>query len=115
MVDEQVKEDGKLDLSVREKAFLQMDVDADLIMKRMEEYGGSLPFTDKADPDLIKKEFDLSKNAFKRAIGRLLKEGKIEIAFNSEGRYGKQYKEIRIFANIPEKQVILSFTATVKE
>ena len=74
-----VKEDGKLDLSVREKAFLQMDVDADLIMKRMEEYGGSLPFTDKADPELIKKEFGLSKNAFKRAIGRLLKEGKIEI------------------------------------
>ena len=73
-----VKEDGKLDLSVREKAFLQMDVDADLIMKRMEEYGGSLPFTDKADPELIKKEFDLSKNAFKRAIGRLLKERKIE-------------------------------------
>ena len=68
-----VKEDGKLDLSVREKAFLQMDADADLIMKRMEEYGGSLPFTDKADPELIKKEFDLSKNAFKRAIGRLLK------------------------------------------
>lgn len=74
-----VKEDGKLDLSVREKAFLQMDVDADLIMKRMEAYGGSLPFTDKADPELIKKEFGLSKNAFKRAIGRLLKEGKIEI------------------------------------
>ena len=74
-----VKEDGKLDLSVREKAFLQMDVDADLIMKRMEEYGGSLPLTDKADPELIKKEFELSKNAFKRAIGRLLKEGKIEI------------------------------------
>ena len=78
-----VKEDGKLDLSVREKAFLQMDVDADLIMKRMEEYGGSLPFTDKADPELIKKEFDLSKNAFKRAIGRLLKEGKIEIGEKS--------------------------------
>lgn len=78
-----VKEDGKLDLSVRENAFLQMDVDADLIMKRMEEYGGSLPFTDKADPELIKKEFDLSKNAFKRAIGRLLKEGKIEIGEKS--------------------------------
>ena len=78
-----VKEDGKLDLSVREKAFLQMDVDADLIMKRMEEYGGSLPLTDKADPELIKKEFDLSKNAFKRAIGRLLKEGKIEIGEKS--------------------------------
>lgn len=75
-----VKEDGKLDLSVREKAFLQMDADADLIMKRMEAYGGSLPFTDKAEPELIKKEFGLSKNAFKRAVGRLLKEGKIQIS-----------------------------------
>ena len=43
------------------------------------------------------------------------KEGKIEIAFNSTGRYGKQYKEISIFANIPEKQTTLSFTANVKE
>lgn len=42
------------------------------------------------------------------------KEGKIEIAFNSEGRYGKQYKEIRIFANIPEKSTTLTFTANVK-
>ena len=74
-----VKEDGKLDLSVREKAFVQMDADAALIMKRMEEYGGKLPFTDKADPELIKNEFGLSKNAFKRAVGRLLKEGRIEI------------------------------------
>ncbi len=43
------------------------------------------------------------------------KEGKIEITFNSAGRYGKQYKEICIFANIPEKQTILSFTANVTE
>ena len=75
-----VREDGKLDLSVREKAFLQMDTDAALIMKRMEEYGGKLPFTDKADPELIKQEFGLSKNAFKRAVGRLLKEGRIKIS-----------------------------------
>ena len=45
-----VREDGKLDLSVREKAFLQMDADAAMIMKRMEEYGGKLPFNDKVDP-----------------------------------------------------------------
>lgn len=75
-----VKEDGKLDLAVREKAFRQMDADADMIMKRIEMYGGRLPFTDKADPELIQKEFGLSKNAFKRAVGRLLKEGKIEIS-----------------------------------
>ena len=75
-----VREDGKLDLSVREKAFLQMDEDAALIMKRMEEYGGKLPFNDKADPEVIKQEFGLSKNAFKRAVGRLLKEGHIKIS-----------------------------------
>lgn len=78
-----VREDGKLDLSVREKAFLQMDADADAIVKRMEEYGGKLPFTDKADPELIKKEFGFSKNAFKRAVGRLLKEGRVEISEKS--------------------------------
>lgn len=42
------------------------------------------------------------------------KEGKIEIAFNSSGRYGKQYKEIRIFANISEQAVALAFSANVK-
>lgn len=42
------------------------------------------------------------------------KEGKIEIAFNSSGRYGKQYKEISIFANVPEKSIILTIIANVK-
>ncbi len=74
-----VREDGKMDLAVREKAFLQMDADAQMIIKRMQENGGRLPFTDKAEPERIKKELGLSKNAFKRAVGRLLKEGKIEI------------------------------------
>lgn len=78
-----VKEDGKLDLSVRDKAFIQMDKDADLILKGIMAYGGKLPFTDKADPELIKEEFGLSKNAFKRGVGRLLKEGKIKITENT--------------------------------
>lgn len=42
------------------------------------------------------------------------KEGKLEIAFNSSGRYGKQYKEIRIFANGPQKDITLKFSANVK-
>ncbi|WP_251620476.1 DUF1573 domain-containing protein [Odoribacter lunatus] len=42
------------------------------------------------------------------------KEGKIEIAFNSSGRYGKQYKEISIFANLPSGEAMLSITANVK-
>ncbi|MCI8797380.1 MAG: winged helix-turn-helix domain-containing protein [Dorea sp.] len=74
-----VREDGKLDLAVREKSFMQMDADAGMIWERLKENGGKLPFTDKAEPERIKAEFGLSKNAFKRAVGRLLKEGKIEI------------------------------------
>ena len=77
------QEDGKLDLSVREKAFIQMDADAELIVKRMEEHEGKLPFTDKADPEKIKNELGLSKNAFKRAVGRLLKENKVIITEKS--------------------------------
>lgn len=78
-----VKEDGKMDLAVREKAFMQMDADAKMVLKKIQENGGRLPFTDKAEPEQIKKEFGLSKNAFKRAVGRLLKEGKIEIGEKS--------------------------------
>ena len=74
-----VKADGKLDLSVREKAFIQMDVDAEKILKDMNSRGGGYPFTDKADAETIKRETGLSRNAFKRAVGRLLKAGKIEI------------------------------------
>lgn len=74
-----VREDGKMDLSIRRPAYLQMDVDSDVILKRLEACNGTLPFTDKASPELIKQEFGMSKNEFKRAVGRLLKEGKIEI------------------------------------
>ena len=78
-----VREDGKLDLSVREKAFIQMDKDALLVLACLEEKGGVLPFNDKADAELIRAEFDLSKNAFKRAVGHLYKERKIEIRKDS--------------------------------
>lgn len=77
-----VREDGKMDLAVREKAFVQMEADAQMLLKKMQENGGRLPLTDKADPEQIKKELSLSKNAFKRAVGRLLKEGKVEICEN---------------------------------
>lgn len=74
-----VKEDGKLDISMREKAYLQIDPDAEKIMGIIEEYAGVLPFNDKASPEVIKRETGLSKNAFKRAVGHLYKERKIEI------------------------------------
>ena len=74
-----VKSEGKLDLSLREKAYIQMSIDAEKVMKKLEEGNGVLPFTDKASPELIKAEMDMSKNEFKRAVGNLLKAGKIEI------------------------------------
>lgn len=74
-----VREDGKMDLSIRRLAYLQMDEDSQEILKRLEELNGELPFTDKASPERIRQEFGMSKNEFKRAVGRLLKEGKIEI------------------------------------
>lgn len=74
-----VKADGKLDLSVREKIPAQMEKDAEYILRKMEERGGKLYCTDKSDPEAIQKEVRMSKAAFKRAVGRLLKEGKIEI------------------------------------
>ena len=74
-----IREDGKLNLTLREKAYLQMDDDAALIEEKLKAAGGYLPFHDKSDPEDIKQVFALSKNAFKRAVGRLLKEGKIEL------------------------------------
>lgn len=74
-----VRDDGKLDLSPREKAYVQMDTDAEQVLKVLDEFEGELPFNDKASPEVIKREFDMSKNAFKRAVGRLLKDGKIRI------------------------------------
>ena len=77
-----VKADGKLDLSVRGRIPEQMDEDARIIMERISKNGGFLPFTDKAEPERIKAEFGMSKAAFKRAVGRLLKQGRITIDEN---------------------------------
>ena len=74
-----VKEDGKLDLSVRDKAYLQIATDAEEIMKLIERFGGALPFNDKASPEVIKRETGMSKNEFKRAVGNLLKNNRIKI------------------------------------
>jgi len=74
-----VREDGKLDLSPREKAYIQMDADSQLVLQVIQEFDGVLPFNDKASPETIKREFHMSKNAFKRAVGHLLKEGKVKI------------------------------------
>ena len=74
-----VLDDGRLTLSVKKKIPEQMNDDSDFILGCLEDADGFLPFNDKSSPDDIKSKFHMSKNAFKRAIGHLLKEGIISI------------------------------------
>ena len=74
-----VREDGKINLSPRQKAYLQIQEDARLVMKAVDEYAGVLPFDDRVSPEIISRELGLSKAAFKRAVGHLLRENRIEL------------------------------------
>lgn len=78
-----VKEDGKLDVTRRKHAYEEIDSDAERVFELILQYGGVLPFSDHADPERISKETGLSKAAFKRAVGKLYKERRIEIKENS--------------------------------
>ncbi|HAJ74184.1 MAG TPA: RNA-binding protein [Lachnospiraceae bacterium] len=72
-----VKSDGKLDVTAKKKAYQQIGPDAKMILEYIQENGGELEFDDKAAPELINDVFGLSKAAFKRAVGNLLKEKKV--------------------------------------
>ena len=74
-----VLEDGKLNLALRDKAYMTINKDADYVKYLIDSYDGVLPFNDKASPEIIKRECNMSKNQFKRAVGHLLKIGEIEI------------------------------------
>lgn len=74
-----IREDNKIDLSTQLKIEEQLDADAEKIYAMLNQEGGRLNYHDKSEPEKIKKKFQMSKKAFKRAVGRLLKENKIEI------------------------------------
>ncbi|MCR4896538.1 MAG: S1 RNA-binding domain-containing protein [Lachnospiraceae bacterium] len=74
-----VLEDGRLELSVRDTGEAQRTEDAEAILDLLDSYEGALPFGDKASPEVILRETGMSKAQFKRAVGKLLKEGRIEI------------------------------------
>lgn len=75
----EVKADGKLNLSVRDKAYMQLEPDGEKILKLLSEHGGKIELGDKSAPDDIKDMFGMSKNEFKRAAGHLYKAGKVKI------------------------------------
>ena len=74
-----IRNDGKLILSLRKKAYGEIDSDAQKLLFELKKSKGFLPYGDKSSPNLIKKRFNMSKSAFKRAIGRLLRQRIIEI------------------------------------
>lgn len=74
-----VRQDGKLELSLRQKAYMEIESDAQKILDRLKSKGGTLQINDNSSPERIKAELNMSKGAFKRAAGRLLKEGAIII------------------------------------
>ena len=77
-----VLEDGKLDLSLRDRSYIQMNEDSRTIMRALKDNGGTLDLHDKSSPDRIRKELEMSKSGFKRAVGMLLKENMIEFIEN---------------------------------
>ncbi|GAF65990.1 S1 RNA-binding domain-containing protein [Alkalihalobacillus trypoxylicola] len=73
-----VRPDGRINLSLKPIRSVQQKEDSERIFSYLIERGGAMPYSDKSNPDDIKARFQLSKGAFKRALGKLLKEGKIE-------------------------------------
>ncbi|MBN8207607.1 DNA-binding protein [Bacillus sp. NTK071] len=73
-----VREDGRVNVSTRPLVKEARVEDSDRLLTYMKERDNQMPFTDKSDPEAIKKEFNISKAAFKRAMGKLLKEKKVE-------------------------------------
>ena len=72
-----IRDDGTLNGSMLPRKEERLGDDSDTIFKYLTDVGGRMPFTDKSTPEEIKEMFDLSKASFKRALGKLMKEGKI--------------------------------------
>ncbi len=73
-----VREDGRINVSTRPLVKEARLEDSERLVAYMQERDNRMPFTDKSDPEAIKSEFNISKAAFKRAMGKLIKEKKIE-------------------------------------
>ena len=73
-----VRPDGRINLSLRPQKEVARVVDAEKILEYIKKRNGSMPFNDSSPPEVIKERFGISKAAFKRALGKLLKDGLVE-------------------------------------
>ena len=74
-----VREDGKVDVGFQPIGAKMLEPTAAMIFDRLQQENGFLPLHDKSSPEAIKNELQISKKAFKKAIGVLYKQRKIEI------------------------------------
>ncbi|NQV41211.1 MAG: GntR family transcriptional regulator [Candidatus Marinimicrobia bacterium] len=74
-----IREDGKIDLTLQEPGVQHMDAASQKILDLLKEHQGFLPFNDKTPPDIIYREFGLSKKVFKRSLGALYKKRLIKL------------------------------------
>ena len=72
-----VREDGRLNVSLRLQKENALVADADKLYEFLQNRKGKMPYCDTTPPEIIKQKFSISKAAFKRALGHLLKQGKI--------------------------------------
>lgn len=73
-----IREDGRINLSLRPQKEQARVLDADLILSLLEKRKGSMPYGDDTPAEIIKDVFGISKSAFKRALGKLMKDGKVK-------------------------------------
>lgn len=85
-----IREDKKLNLSIRQPSYMQIDIDAQTILDKLDKNNGELNLNDSSTPEEIKKELDMSKSSFKKALGRLLKQHKIEFTTRGIKKYKKE-------------------------
>lgn len=74
-----IRTDGKIDVSLHPVGLMAIEPNAAQILDRLKNAGGKLPFTDKSDPGLIRKEFGISKKLFKKAVGNLYRQQLISL------------------------------------
>lgn len=73
-----IREDGRINVSMRPLKHEAISVDADAILSLLHSRNGKMPYSDATSPEIIKEKFHISKSAFKRALGNLIKTGYVE-------------------------------------
>ncbi|EKD26086.1 MAG: hypothetical protein ACD_79C01375G0001, partial [uncultured bacterium] len=78
-----IREDNKIDISLQAIGYKNfIEPNSDLIYQALLKNNGFLKVTDKSSPEEIYAQFGISKKVFKKAVGALFKQQKIEIEPN---------------------------------